>query len=330
MLNKAGCPSCGSTNIQIKRENQGEIRAKNSKTVLHQTVAVCKDCGNTWYPNGKEKPRKTWLWVLGWIFIFPLPLTLILLKKKEMKPAVKYGIIAAAWILFLMIGIFGGSDRDKSPENANITPASDITEQADEKAPSAQEETEDADKTENTYANNEYYDIVETGQYTNSIGTTYLIHKILAKQDVSVSASVVATDAGGNVIGKSTDDIILTKGKNNYFCYMFDADISDASMQFQSSAEKDSFMFGERNGVEMVQYNQSGDDLYITFKQTVEKLGSFAKFKLLLYKGDTIVDTEDGYFNIYAENLNGKDTTDVASIWVYGEDFDRVEYIYEP
>ncbi len=114
-LNKVGCPKCGSTNIQIKRENQGEIRGKNSKTVLHQTVAFCKDCGNTWYPNGKEKPRKTWLWVLGWIFLFPLPLTLILLKKKDMKPILKYGIIAAAWILFLVIGIAGNaSDKTKS------------------------------------------------------------------------------------------------------------------------------------------------------------------------------------------------------------------------
>ena len=121
-LNKEGCPKCGSTNIQIKRENQGEVRSKNSKTVLHQTVAVCKDCGYTWYPNGKEKPRKTWLWVLGWIFIFPLPLTLILLKKKDMKPALKYGIIAAAWIIYLLIGISGNADKNNeaSENNSNV------------------------------------------------------------------------------------------------------------------------------------------------------------------------------------------------------------------
>ncbi len=120
-LNKEGCPKCGSTNIQIKRENQGEVRSKNSKTVLHQTVAVCKDCGYTWYPNGKEKPRKTWLWVLGWIFIFPLPLTLILLKKKDMKPALKYGIIAAAWIIYLLIGICGNADKQTEVSKNNPT-----------------------------------------------------------------------------------------------------------------------------------------------------------------------------------------------------------------
>ena len=89
-------------------------------------------------------------------------------------------------------------------------------------------------------------------------------------------------------------------------------------------------MTGERNAVEMVQYNQTGDDLFITFKQNVDELDYFAKFKLLFYKGDKIVDTEDGYFNIYAENLNGNGATDVAKIWAYGIDYDRIEYIFEP
>ena len=114
ILNKQGCPKCGSTNIQIRRENQGEIREKNSKKVLHQTVAFCKDCGYTWYPNGQQKPRKTWLWVLGWIFIFPLPLTLILLKKKNLHPAIKYGVIAVAWILYLLFAFFGKTSDDKT------------------------------------------------------------------------------------------------------------------------------------------------------------------------------------------------------------------------
>ena len=133
-LNKEGCPKCGSTNIEIKRENQGEVRGKNSKKVLHQTVGFCKDCGYTWYPNGKEKPRKTWAWVLGWIFIFPLPLTLILMKKKDMKPALKYGIIAAAWILYFIIAIASKSsktDEPVVPEQTTVTIEAE-TEEAEE------------------------------------------------------------------------------------------------------------------------------------------------------------------------------------------------------
>lgn len=89
-------------------------------------------------------------------------------------------------------------------------------------------------------------------------------------------------------------------------------------------------MVGERNAVEMVQYDISGDSLYVTLQQTGDSLGAFAQFKLLLYKGDTIVDTEENFFKISAQNLNGKGSTDVAEIWVYGVDFDRVEYVYEP
>ena len=127
ILNKAGCPKCGSTNVSFNRENQGEVRGKNTKTIVHYTVGVCKDCGYTWRTDDGQsvKKRKTWLWVLGWIFIFPLPLTLILLKKNDMKPALKYGIIAAAWLLFLIIGIAGNSG-DKS-ENSLDTSVSSIT-----------------------------------------------------------------------------------------------------------------------------------------------------------------------------------------------------------
>lgn len=183
---------------------------------------------------------------------------------------------------------------------------------------------------QNTYEHNEYYDVIETANFKDSIGYSHVIHKVLAKKNVSISATVIAYDANGSVIGKSSDDIVLTEGKTNYFEYGFEADVSGASFQLSAQAQSDSFMTGQRNGVEMVDYNLSGDDLYITFKQTVDELSHFAKFKLLFYNGDQIVDTEYSYFSTSAKNLNGKDSTDVASIWVFGKTFDRFEYIFEP
>ena len=183
---------------------------------------------------------------------------------------------------------------------------------------------------ESTYEHNEYYDVVETSSFKNSIGDTILVYKVLAKKDVSISSSMLAYAEDGNVIGKSTDDITLTEGQYNFFRYFFEEDISNATIKTSIKTKNNSFMEGERNAVEMVQYNQSGDNLYITMKQTADEIGDFAKFKLLFYSGDKIVGTENGYFDIYAENLNGKDTTDVAEIWVYGIEFDRIEFIYEP
>lgn len=139
-LQKQGCPKCGSTNVSFHRENQGEIKDKNKKVVVHETVGVCKDCGYTWTTTETPKKRKTWLWVLGWIFIFPLPLTLILLKKKEMKPALKYGIIAAAWVLYLIF-VFAGRSSDKPTVDQPDVPAA-VTIAQDDTASEEPEETE--------------------------------------------------------------------------------------------------------------------------------------------------------------------------------------------
>ena len=70
-LNKAGCPRCGSTNITFSREKQGEVKGKRGTAVVRSTVGVCKDCGCTWQAdsdNKAPKKRRTWLWVLGWMY----------------------------------------------------------------------------------------------------------------------------------------------------------------------------------------------------------------------------------------------------------------------
>ncbi len=113
-LNKKGCPKCGSSNVTFRRENQGEVNGKKAKQIVHRTVGVCKDCGETWFTDSEVKKRKTWLWVLGWIFIFPLPLTILLLRKKEMNQYLKYGIIAVAWIVYAVLVINGGG-KDSKP-----------------------------------------------------------------------------------------------------------------------------------------------------------------------------------------------------------------------
>lgn len=227
------------------------------------------------------------------------------------------------------------TDTFSEPQETTEAPATEkpqtttATEENTEAETSAPDEPAE-EKTENTYEHNEYYDIVETSSFQNSIGYTIVVNKVLAKKDISISSTLLAYGTDGSVIGKSSDDITLTEGQYNFFRYSFEEDISSANIQPNFQAKKESFMKGERNAVEMVQYNQSGSDLYITFEQTGDELGSFAKFKLLFYKGDQIVDTEDGYFSIYAENLNGNGTTDVAEIWAYGIDYDRIEYIFEP
>lgn len=117
-LNKSGCPKCGSSNVSFNREKQGEIRGKKGTTVVRRTIGVCKDCGHTWMV-GQQQPKKsnTWLWVLGWIFIFPVPLTILMLRNKSLKPVVRYIIIAVGWIVYLLIAFSGGSSNKKQTAN---------------------------------------------------------------------------------------------------------------------------------------------------------------------------------------------------------------------
>ena len=112
------CKRCGSPNLSFRRENQGEVKGKKSKEIVHKTVGICKDCGYTWFEEEKPaKKRKTWLWVLGWIFIFPLPLTILIARSKKIKLWAKILIIAAAWGSCLLVGcIRGGEAGNTDPD----------------------------------------------------------------------------------------------------------------------------------------------------------------------------------------------------------------------
>lgn len=185
-----------------------------------------------------------------------------------------------------------------------------------------------------TYGIEDFCDIVEEScSIVNIYGHTVAYLKVIAKANVTIEVTLVAYDSNQNVIGKSTDSIVLTKGKTNYFRFSFSEDISEIAhvQTLSASATGDSFLTGERDAVEMVTYNQSGSYLYITLKQTGNDIGSFAKFKILYYKNNEIIGDDYGYFSLQAQNLNGKGSTDVVKVLNYSYmDFDKIEFIYEP
>ena len=162
-VNVGVCPKCGNSNITFKRERVGTATQRTSHKNLigtgrtgqsvsqsaYRTVGLCQNCGHTWNPNAGSSGsgRKTWLWVLGWICIFPVPLTILMLRKKDMKPAVKYGIIAAAWLLFFAIGSSGG-ETETAPTDVS-TPT--VAVQVEQTTEATTEATEDR----NPYAEHE-------------------------------------------------------------------------------------------------------------------------------------------------------------------------------
>lgn len=92
-----------------------------------------------------KKKSKTWLWVLGWICIFPVPLTVLMLRKKDMKPGVKYGIIAVAWIIYLLIGIFGSDGSETNTPTESTASIVAETTDSDENEIAESEDSEEAE-----------------------------------------------------------------------------------------------------------------------------------------------------------------------------------------
>lgn len=167
--NVGRCPKCGNSRITFKRERVGTATQSRSRKnyistggqgrsvsqSTYRTVGICQSCGYTWDPNvtTKQSGNKTWLWVLGWICIFPLPLTILLLRKKNMKPVVKYCIIAIAWLLFLVVGMSVNSEND-APQT-DIPPHSESSE-VDQTTDNSETtgETETLDDVLNNYIGN--------------------------------------------------------------------------------------------------------------------------------------------------------------------------------
>ena len=111
------CSNCGTEYFSNACPNCGYISGNNQNA--DNTTAV--------FPNVASQPikkRKTWLWVLGWIFIFPVPLTILMLRNKKLNKGLRIGIIIAVWLVYLLIGFSGGNSSDNN--NNTSEPVSSI------------------------------------------------------------------------------------------------------------------------------------------------------------------------------------------------------------
>lgn len=90
----------------------------------------------------EKKKSHIWLWVLGWICIFPVPLTILMLRNKNIKQTVRYGIIAIAWVVYFAIGIGGNLSK------ANSTPVKNNTSIAENNSTDTETENHKSEKIE--------------------------------------------------------------------------------------------------------------------------------------------------------------------------------------
>ena len=105
-----------------RQKAQAEARMREAQI---QQMQMQQRQASSYVPPDLEKPKKrrTWLWVIGWLCMFPVPLTILMLRKKDMDPKLRYGIIAAGWLVYLALGMSGGKNSGTSGSNQTSTPA---------------------------------------------------------------------------------------------------------------------------------------------------------------------------------------------------------------
>lgn len=140
---KVYCPCCGSNNIKFNREYTGQNtkgRKKNSKTkTKYQTIAVCSSCGYTFKPlpllnpnipqnkaniEATKKMLKTLIWVIGWVFCFPVTLAIYLMKKKGVDNKIFKGVVVIVCLILYFFGLcfwVSETSDDYTPTETYVT-----------------------------------------------------------------------------------------------------------------------------------------------------------------------------------------------------------------
>lgn len=144
--------------IKAQKEHQGQQAAPAATTTPASTVVVVQ-----------EKPkRRTWLWVLGWICIFPVPLTILLMRNKSLNKNVRIGIIVAAWLLYCIIGLCGIAAGGTSSKHSTATTTTEVTqtqtaekESAEKPSETTDTDSDDTDKKEETVTAQEETPVVK-------------------------------------------------------------------------------------------------------------------------------------------------------------------------
>ena len=181
LLNRPACPKCGSTNLQFRRENQGEVRGKNTKRVIHRTVGLCKDCGYTWYnseDNTGKKNNMIW-WVLGWIFFFPAPvMVLIWRKKNKWDIKIKIAVTIVFWILLFILSKTRNKDDAVAAEIRNAAPSPGQTVAVEAEAQRVENQREEESAAERTGEAESKTDYTDNSEDEQSPATNLRINEL--------------------------------------------------------------------------------------------------------------------------------------------------------
>ena len=113
----ASCPHCGYSPEKERQRihaNEREIveAQRRAASAAQQAAASARQAASSAHRTADKPRRHTFLWVLGWLFVFPLPLTILLMRKKTgfFLTLLKIAVIIVAWLLFISAMLSSATD----------------------------------------------------------------------------------------------------------------------------------------------------------------------------------------------------------------------------
>ena len=190
------CPYCGAK-MKVDAEKKHIVcEYCGSTLIMEEEKTVSSEDRGYQYEMGRQKAREDykqqkqreaqqaarrkkfiWLWVLGWIYFFPIALTILIARNKNMNPKLKKWIIAGVWgfvalitIIALIAGVVETSKEGAESEVAVVqeqtTDVEEALEHYDESLKGRGES--DKNRTEPEYVNIIGYAVVSDAQ-TNQL-----------------------------------------------------------------------------------------------------------------------------------------------------------------
>lgn len=110
------CPFCNTTvmlddevqHIQFDNSKQagydfekGRIEAQQDHAA--QQARYKQEMIRTQQAAERKQKNLIW-WILGWLFVFPVPLTILIAKSKKLKPVIKMVLIVVLWVVIVLLG----------------------------------------------------------------------------------------------------------------------------------------------------------------------------------------------------------------------------------
>lgn len=120
------CPNCGTEYNSNACPNCGYL-PNNSQFYTANNMGFSNSGNGQFYESSnvqnttQPKKKRLWLWVLGWILAFPIPLTILLSRNKNMNKKIKYGLISGAWVLFILFVTLNGGSSDELKNQSKDT-----------------------------------------------------------------------------------------------------------------------------------------------------------------------------------------------------------------